>query len=253
MMSNAFFGKTLENIRQRRNILLVRESEKIRHEASKGTFMDYDVLSPDLTMISHKKSSVKFDKPIYLGMCILDYSKLLMYEFYYDVLEKLWPTNMLHYHDTDSLVLSVPCTKEELQEDLMSIRDDHLDTSDYPESHPLHSLQNKKVPGVFKDEMLGKRMTEFIALRSKVYSYRTEGEEDVRKAKGVCRATIRNHLQFEDYTDALYNRQVINRDNIILSSDKHKMYMAHVSRKALSPFDPKRWIAPDGVTTEAYI
>ena len=96
-------------------------------------------------------------------------------------------------------------------------------------------------------------MTEFVALRSKVYSYRTEGEDDIRKAKGVCRATIRKHLQFEDYIDALYNRQTINRDNIILSSDKHQLYMSRISRKALSPFDPKRWIAADGVTTEAYI
>ena len=103
---------------------------------------------------------------------------------------------MLHYHDTDSLVLSVPCATEELQEDLMSIQDDYLDTSDYPVSHPLHSLQNKKVPGLFKDELFGKRMSKFIALRSKVCSYRTEGEADIKKARGVCRATIHKHLQF---------------------------------------------------------
>ena len=125
MMSNAFYGKTLENIRNRRNISLVREEAEIKYQASKGTFVDYDVLSPDLTMISLKKSSVKFDKPIYLGKCILDYSKLVMYEFYYDVMEKLWPDNQLLYHDTDSLALSIPRTREDLQDDLMSIRNDH--------------------------------------------------------------------------------------------------------------------------------
>ena len=135
----------------------------------------------------------------------------------------------------------------------MSIRDDHLDTSDYPKSHPLHSSRYKKVPGMFKDELFGKRMTEFIADRSKVYSYRTEGENDVMRAKGVCRGTIHKHLQFDDYIDALYNRQTINLDNVILGPNKHQLYMARVSRNALSPYDLKRWIAPDGIVTESYI
>ena len=93
MMSKAFYGKTLENIRNRRDFSLVRDQEEIKRQASRGTFVDYNVLSPDLTMISHKKSSIKFDKPINLGMCILDYSKLAMYEFQYDVMEKLLNDN----------------------------------------------------------------------------------------------------------------------------------------------------------------
>ena len=73
------------------------------------------------------------------------------------------------------------------------------------------------------------------------------------KAKCVCRATIRKHLKFEDYTDALYDRETINRDNVILGSNKHQRYMSKINRKALSPFDNKRFIAPDGIQTEPFI
>ena len=123
MMSNSFYGKTPENIRNRRNLSLVRTEEEIRHHVSKGTFVDNDIFSPDLTMISHKKTTVKLDKPIYLGVCILNYGKLLIYELYYGVVDKLWRDNELLYHDTDSFALSIPRTREDLQNDLMSIRD----------------------------------------------------------------------------------------------------------------------------------
>ena len=99
-------------------------------------------------------------------MTILDYSKLLMYEFYYNVINKQFPDNEVLYSDTDSLVLNI--YTEDLYKELENIKDE-LDTSDYPKDHPLYSDENKKVVGKFKDELGGKIMTDWIALRSKAY------------------------------------------------------------------------------------
>lgn len=252
LMNNAFYGKTLENIRNRKDVTLVRSEEEVRRYASKGTFQDYEVLSDDLTTITNKKASVKFDKPIYLGMCILDYAKLLMYKFYYDTAEPLWPGNEILYHDTDSLVLSIPCTRKKLEEDMMSIRDKHLDTSDYPTSHPLFTNANKKVPGLMKDELNGRIMTEFIALRSKVYSYVVEGAV-TKKAKGINKGTIENHLSFADFHNSLFNDTIEKRDTYSLQSKKHEMFILRQEKKALSAFDNKRWIGPDRIYTEPFV
>ena len=124
------------------------------------------LFNEDLIAVLNNVSSVKFDKPIYLGMCVLDYSKLLMYMFYYEVINKLWPNNEIIGFDTDSFFLNI-YTKD-IYEDMKKIIE-HLDTSNYEKDNPLFSNNNKKVIGKFKDELGGKIMTELVFLRSKAY------------------------------------------------------------------------------------
>ena len=253
LMNNAFYGKTLENIRNRKDITLVKGEEEVVRHASKGTFQDFSILSPDLTTITHKKRSVKFDKPIYLGMCILDYAKLLMYKFYYGIIEKTWPSNEILYHDTDSIVLSIPgVTREKLEEDMLSLQGKYLDTSNYPKDHPLYSEKNNKIPGLFKDELGGKIMNEFIALRSKVYSFTIDGEE-TKKVKGITKTVIDKKLTFEDYKRSLFQDTVVSRTIHTLTSKNHEMFLIEQEKKALSAFDNKRWIGPDRIHTEPFM
>ena len=173
-MNNAFYGKTMENIRGRVSIKLLNTEQDVRKMFSKPLYKDHIIFNDNLIAVLNNIPSVKFDKPIYLGMCVLDYSKLLMYAFYYEVINKLWPNNEIIGFDTDSFFLNI-YTKD-VYEDMKKISE-HLDTSNYSQiegdaCYPLFSKNNKKVIGKFKDELGGKIMTELVFLRSKAYAFK---------------------------------------------------------------------------------
>jgi hypothetical protein len=95
-------------------------------------FSYFFIFNENLVAIVNNVTSINFNKPIYLGQAILDYSKQLMYNFYYEIANKLWPDNEIVFGDTDSLVLKV--ASKDVYEDLEKIKEE-LDTSDYPEDH----------------------------------------------------------------------------------------------------------------------
>ena len=117
-----------------------------------------------------KKTRVKMNKPLYLGMSILDISKTLMYKFWYDYFKpKYGDKAKLCYTDTDSFIIHI-ITKD-FFEDIYNDVEKWFDTSNYDkkDKRPLPIGKNKKVPGLFKDELGGKIITEFVALRAKAY------------------------------------------------------------------------------------
>ena len=187
LMNNAFYGKTMENIRSRVNVKILNTHEEARRMFSKPTYKDHVVFNDNLIAVLNNIPSVKFDKLIYLGMCILDYSKLLMYQFYYERINKLWPRNQIIGFDTDSFFINIET--EDVYEDMKLIQDE-LDTSNYPSDHFLYLIKNMKVIGKFKDELGGAIMSELIFLRSKAYVYLVENK-DVKKLKGISKATIK--------------------------------------------------------------
>ena len=164
-MNNSFYGKTLENIRGRSEIKLTTSKEEAKKYINKPNFKDSIIFNENFVAIVNNVTSVKFNKPIYLGQAILDYSKLLMYQFYYNTVNELWPKNEIVASDTDALIMNL--FTEDIYEDMKQIQNE-LDTSDYPENHNLYSEENKKKIGKFKDELQGKIMNEIVFLRSKV-------------------------------------------------------------------------------------
>ena len=118
-----------------------------------------------------KKTKVKMNKPVYLGMSILDIRKTLMYEFWYDDLKPKYKDNAkLCYMDTDSFVINI--FTEDFFEDINNDAERWFDTSNYDKNDkiPLQIGVNKKVIGIFKDELGGKIMKEFCELRAKTYT-----------------------------------------------------------------------------------
>ena len=126
-----------------------------------------------------KKTRLIFDKPVYLGMCILDLSKTLMYDFHYNYIKQKYGNKAkLLFTDTDSLMYEIETS--DFYKDISSDVKDKFDTSNYPPNHPsgITSGMNKKVLGMFKDEAGGKIIEEFIGFRTKLYSYKMlEGHE----------------------------------------------------------------------------
>ena len=228
-------------------ILRSDEEEKILKLVAKPTFARQVIFNPDLVGIQNHKEKVLLNKPIYVGMSVLDLSKHLMYDFYYNHLKKLYTHNIrLLYTDTDSLIVHVQT--EDIYAD-MSLNADLYDTSNYPAGHPLFSNTNKKIIGKFKDELGGQLLTEFIGIRPKMYSY--VGEDSGKRAKGVKKSVLQNSITHEDYRSCLFEKKVYTCDMPGLRSRAHTIYGETVHKVALAPLDTKRYIL-DGISTLAF-
>ena len=142
--------------------------------------------SENLLAVEMKKTKVKMNKAVYLGMSILDISEKLMYKFWYDYIKPNYGDRVkLCYTDTDSIIAHV--TTEDFYRDIAGDVERWFDTSNYDENdkRPLPIGKNKKVYGYFKDELGRKIMKELVALRAKTYGWRTYDDNEKKKAKGT--------------------------------------------------------------------
>ena len=139
-------------------------------------------ISEDLSIIEMNKTKVKMNKPIYLGLSILDISKILMYGFWYDYMNPKYGNRVkLCYMETDSFIMSIKTNY--FYKDIANNVDKRFDTSNYESNRPLPTGKNKKVIGLMKDELGGKIITEFVTLRPKTYSYLTDDGKEDKKLK----------------------------------------------------------------------
>ncbi|KYN11288.1 hypothetical protein ALC57_16561 [Trachymyrmex cornetzi] len=189
-----------------------------------------------------------FNKPIYVGMCILDISKVCLYEFHYDYMLPLFHDKCkIMYTDTDSLIYRVECENiyETIKRDIA-----RFDTSDYPADKAYGmSLVNKKLPGLVKDENNGMIRTEFVGLRAKMYEVRVDGKNDTKKAKDVKSNVVARTITFDDYTRCLNQEMEMTRCQSCIRSKLHEVYTISESKIALSPYDDKRYVIPDSTET----
>ena len=108
LMNNSVFGKTVENVRNHRDIKLVTSDKRRKRLVSEPNYHSHKKISDHLKAIEMKKTRVKMTKPLYLGMSILDISKTLMYEFWYDyIIPKYGDKAKLCYTDTDSFIIYI--------------------------------------------------------------------------------------------------------------------------------------------------
>ncbi|KAK3715795.1 hypothetical protein QZH41_001223 [Actinostola sp. cb2023] len=213
-----------------------------------------------------RKSKILLNKPIYVGMCVLDLSKVLMYDFYYNLLKKEYPDCELMYTDTDSLLVDLPTKnmyKDMESHEFKLSGNTNLNpwnNSAYPKDHPLFNTANKKAIGKFKDEFNGTSISEFVGLRPKLYAIlldqpitMNEKEVDnIKKAKGIKKYVIKNNLRHEDYKHTLFEKEILRCDIHLLQSKNHEIHGTRVNKITLSPFDSKRYISDDGIHTLAY-
>ena len=248
LMNNAIFGKSMENVLNRSNIKLVNNKpEKLLKLIKQPNFLNAYEISNRLCVVESRPIKTVFNKPIYMGAVILETSKLHMYEFWYNHLKvKYGDKIQLIYTDTDSFVIEVET--EDIYKDMYE--DSHLyDFSEYPKDHPNYSLNNKKVYGIFKDELNGKIITEFTAVKPKMYSYEYIDSYTIlnkNKQKGVC-----VDLKHNEYKRALYKEELIYKKFYNLQLSKQKIYLDKINKIALNPFDSKRhWI--DNINSVPY-
>ena len=166
-MNNAVFGKTMENVRKHRDIKLVTTDKRRNQLVSEPNYHTTKYFSENLLAIEMKKTKVKMNKPVYLGMSILDISKTLMYEFWCDYIKPKYQDRAKScYMDTDSIVIYIKT--EDFYKEIANNFEKWFDTSNYDENDKkrLTIGKNKKVIGIFIDELRVKIMKEFVALRA---------------------------------------------------------------------------------------
>ena len=199
-----------------------------------------------------KKTEVYFNKPVYVGQAILDLSKTLMFDFHYNYIKKKYKDKAeLLFTDTDSLMFQI--YTDDFYKDISCDILEKFDTSDYPPDHPsgIPTGVNKKVIGMFKDEVAGKQITCFVGLRPKLYSFRIEEDKEVRKCKGIKKNVIKKKLDFDDYVKCLFSGKKEIRSMKIIRSEKHDIYSKEVNKVALSNEDDKRLVLDDKIKTLA--
>ena len=193
-----------------------------------------------------KKTKVKMNKPIYFGLSILEISKILMYEFWYDYMKPKYNDNVrLCYMYTDSFIMNIKTN--DFYKDISDDVDNRFDTSNYEVKRPLLMGKNKKVIGLMKDELGGEIITEFIA-----YSYLTDNDKIDKKAKGTKKCIIKKMIKFDDYKKCLLNDKVILKSQQRFISTKHDVYTENVNKIALSNDDDKRIVSSNKITSYPY-
>ena len=236
-----------------RNIKVVTTNERRNKLASEPNYHSTEYISKDLLVTEMRKTEVRMNKPIYLDQAILDLSKTLMFEFWYDYIKpKFGDKAKLCFMDTDSFVTYIET--EDFYKDISVDVDRWFNTSNFNEidNRPLEIGKNKKVVGKFKDELGGKILTEFWALRAKAYAYKLDDDTEKKKAKGTKKCIVKREIIFKSYLDALFNDEVIIKSQQRFRSDHHKVYTEEINKIALRSNDDKRTQTFDKVTTYPY-
>jgi len=185
LMNNAYFGKTMEYVRDRKNIELVSSSRKFLKLIAKPHLESFKILNENTVLVDRLKTSAMLDEPIYAGFCILELSKVLMCDFHYNVIvDEYGDKARLLFTDTDSLCYCIET--DDVYADMISLRDTFFDFSEYPVTHQLNSVKNKKVAGFMKDESKSVLIKSYIGLKSKLYSILSADSKSCKMtAKGV--------------------------------------------------------------------
>ncbi|CAG9814145.1 unnamed protein product [Phaedon cochleariae] len=195
--------------------LLEREDEEDEECQQAGSMREVNqmryregVFDDNLVAVELKKAELIFNKPLYIGMCILDLSKIVMYDFHYNfMLPKLGADVKLMYTDTDSFIYEIVC--DDAYSEVIDANIERFDTSDYaPDNIYGIPRVNKKVLGLLKDEANGKIITHFAGLRSKMYIYKLDiTDEDIEKE--------RKRLERKGFSKERLDRELENFEHVL--------------------------------------
>ena len=256
LMNNAVYGKCLENVRAYSNTEIVSDSKRQLKLQNDSRYKNDIYIRNDedsrgsLRVFERYKKQVILNKPIFVGFSILDISKIIMYDQYYHIQDKYGENKVkLLFTDTDSLCMEIET--DDIYQDMYNDKEKY-DMSVYKNSRPdIYDKTNYKKPGAFSDETEGKVIKEFIGLNPKCYSLLLEDDEQKQVCKGVKTHIIKSKslLNHEHYRNTLENLEIYKVEYETFISKKQKIYTNKVIKNGLSPFDNKRFLLDDGISS----
>ena len=205
--------------------------------------MSHKIFDNDLIAIRKNKVTLTLNKPAYIGMCILELSKVLMYEFHYDYIKNKYGNNWrLLLTDTDSLVHEI---KTEDVYKSFSNDKQMFDFSNYSTKSKYYNNSNKLTVGKVKDETAGVVIKEFGGLKPKMYSYLIDHNSEHKTAKSVNKTTVPT-ISYNEYKDVLLNKKCLRHPMNRIQSKDHKIVTYEISKIYLSYFGDKIYIQNNG-------
>ena len=228
LLNNAVYGKTMENMRKRIKIRVVKNAKDFIKYTSRPTCVNWKVFENNLAAIHEKKISLTLNKPIYVGFTVLETSKWEMYNFHYNFMIRKFNTRLL-FTDTDSLCYELheknPYKKMYKYKEL-------FDLSNFPVSSKYYCSDNKKVLGKMKDEYGGKSILKFVGLKSKMYSILDESnnEKSTKKGHNVF-------IEFQEIHDILLKKKILRHTRRRKKSKNHNLGTYETNKISLSCFD----------------
>ena len=245
LKNNALFGKTMEDVRKRINYKLITDEVKFEKLARSPFFYDRDIITENLVGVHLLKPKVTLDKPVFVGQAVLDYSKIEMYQLFYKILPQcpLIKKLQLVGGDTDSFFLTIATDTHIKLSDVYNNLAQHIDTSNYPPSHPMYSTVNKAKLGCFKDETAGQMLEEMILLRPKMYSMKfKDTDTSIKRAKGISRHIVKR-MKHDMYREAFEQQKTTRVQMTILRSTQHTIQTTTFNKRALCAWEDKRvWV-----------
>jgi hypothetical protein len=251
LMNNSIFGKTMENVRGKIDLELVNNFKRANSITKSPLFNSFHIINKDLVGVISNRKSTQFNKPIYAGFSILELSKLHMFSFHYDFIKPKYGENAkLLMTDTDSLVYHIK-TEDFYMDCKENI--EHFDTSGFPKEHFLYHEIDDTVLGKFKHETNDLPITEFIGIRSKLYSMKLDDGDEKFVAKGIKKSYKKSHITHENYRKCIMNEEIQQTATFQLIRPKcHELSTYTITKNSLVNYDDKRFISQDGISTLAH-
>ena len=271
LLVNSVYGKTIESLNNRKQVKIVNNPTEFTKLISRPNYDRHIIINKDLAIVLFNPESVRVDKPYYIGFSILEISKYIMYDFFYNVLRPYFGDDGvdLLYSDTDSLAIKIKTRN--LLFDLQNLKS-NMDFSNLNKEHPLFSNENKAQLFKFKEEFGLRPISRLCALKSKVYSFevgcqhdigvgfnglclecqnKTFTGENMNKLKGIQRQTVRK-IHFSNYLNCLSDFTAQRVSTFQITSKKQKITTNKVSKISLSAFCDKRFLLNCGIHSRPY-
>lgn len=265
LKNNSVFGKTMENVDNRVDIKLLTHWENYNRKrgaevyVAKPNFKSVKIFTENLIAIQMSLVAITYNKPLYVGFCVLEISKTVLYDFYYNYIKKNYGGNAsLLYTDTDSLIVNI--VTENVYNDIKRNLNE-FDTSNYPSVNMHDMPRNTSVLGKMKDEFFGQIIESFYGTGAKAYCVKlgaTDDETDtskknvVKKAKGVKKYVIEKNLTVNDYKNIVEADGVLYKKMYVFRSHLHTMFTELKNKVVLSSKDDKRFVIPGSTNTLAW-
>jgi hypothetical protein len=245
---NSCFGKFIESVRKYRNCTIVQSKERFDKIMSNPRVDSFTIMSKNVVIVMLTPPVLTLNKPIAIGMTILDRSKDFMYQSFYRDIKPKFPLCRVLFSDTDSLCIQIKSLKLiNFNKKISHI----MDFSNLPNDHPFFSKNHQNQLFYFKDEAHGQTIKKFVGLRAKSYAIETMDKTQTTKLKGVTKA-YKKTFNFDSYLDCLKQNQVLSVTQYNIRSRDHQLTLDKSTRQALTSYDANRYLLPCGVHSYAY-
>ena len=251
LLANSLYGKLCEDVKKQREIKLTTK-DKVAQKIVKSPYVKSFDIFDDSKIFAFEmiKKKVLLNKPRFVGATILELSKYLVYDWYYNEIVPLFQkidTNIkISYQggDTDSICLKISNVPKnvDVQKILREQGAHWFDSSNYPKEHPSFSLINKNKNGCWKDECEGIPIKESVFLRSKLYSIEREDEKTKQAGKGILGVVRKKKLTHKDYVNCLFEETINYNKGHKIQTERHNIYLVETQKVSLSPFNDKIWL-----------